>query len=212
MRRAMTMVRPLRRASRRRTTCGRRRDPDQHHARARTRGLHRDVDRRVGARHLEGHVDADPRREVLGRDHLLGAGALGGRAPMLERIHGQHDASARRARDLDEQQPDRAAPDDGDVGAEVHVAEVEGVDGHAQGLEHGAVDAVHRVRERVQRLGRPAEVPAQAAVQPPWPAKTTSGQRFWSPAGALAVPAVQRGIDRDRRPSSGPPSTTPANS
>ena len=34
--------------------------------------------------------------------------------------------------------------------------------------------------------------------QPPWPAKTTSGQRFWCPRRQrVAVPAVQRGIDRD---------------
>jgi hypothetical protein len=141
-----------------------------------------------------------------GGDVLGGGDELGARAVRASRRCGSGStASVTRApaaaRDLDQQQPDRAAADHRDVGAEVHVAEVEGVDRHAQRLEHRPGRAVHRGRQQVQRLGRPAEVLAQAAV-----AVAVAGeddvraQVLVALEAARAVAAVQRGVDRDAAP------------
>ena len=119
-------------------------------------------------------------------------------AAVRQRVDGERHARAGGARDLDQQQPDRAAADHRDVVAEVHVAEVEGVDRHAQRLEHRAGRAVHRVRQRVQRLGRPAQVLAQAAV-----AVAVAGEDDvraevrWPSRQRAQTPHVQRRVDRD---------------
>jgi hypothetical protein len=80
----------------------------------------------------------------------------------------------------------------------VDVAEVEGVDGHAQRLEHGAGHAVHRLGQRMQRLGRPAQVLAQPAVAAPVTREDDVGAEvLMALQAALAVPAVQCGVDGD---------------
>ena len=117
---------------------------------------------------------------------------------MRQWIHGERDPRSGGARDRDEQQADRTASDDGHVGAEVHVAEVEGVDGHAQRLEHGSGDAVHGVGQRMQRLGRPAQVLAQAAVTAAVAREDDVGTEVvMALEAARAAPARHRRVDGD---------------
>ena len=129
--------------------------------------------------------------DILRGGHELRPGALGRGAAVRERIDGERDPRARGARDFGDQQPDRAAADHGHVRAEPHVAEVEGVDGDAQRLEQRAGDAVHRVRERVERRGRPRQVLAQPAVGVPM----TGEDDLWAQV-AVALEAARAGPAR----------------
>ena len=74
--------------------------------------------------------------------------------------------------------------------------------------------AVHGLGERVQRLGRPGQVAGAARRRSSRGRRTRrSAQRFWLPSRQRSQwPQCSAGSTATRRPSSGPPSTTPANS
>ncbi len=127
---------------------------------------------------LERDVGLEVGGHVLRRGHELRAHLRSRVAPVCERLDRQHHPGAGGARDRHDQQPDRAAADDGDARAEPQVPEVERVDGDAERLEHRAGHAVERVGQRVQRRGRPRQVPRSPPSRSPCPAKTTFGHRL----------------------------------
>ena len=122
------------------------------------------------------------------------AGARGGGAPVLERVDGEGDGGAGRRADLREQQPDRPAADDRHAGGDVDVAEVDRVDGDAERLEQRARDAVERVRQRVQPVGRPAQVLAERSVPAPVPREPDLRAEV-----RMALAAQVAALARDRR-------------
>src|SRR5262249_6508814 len=89
---------------------------------------------------------AAPERGAAG-----GAGAGGGGPPVRQRVERGDRAGPGRPQHLSQQEPDRAAADDRDGGAEPDMAEVECVDGDAERLQHRPTGVGDAVRQAVQQ-------------------------------------------------------------
>jgi hypothetical protein len=81
-----------------------------------------------------------------------------------QRLDGQHRRGAGRAGQLDDEQADRSAADDRDARADLDVAQVERVDGHAERLQHGATGVADLVGQGEELAVWPDEELAQATV------------------------------------------------
>src|SRR5581483_10159332 len=111
-------------------------DADEDDAAARPDRLDRVGKRALGACSLEGDVEAEAAARELARvDRFGGAGRERGRTAMRQRVGGDDGLAARGADRLDEQEADRATPEDAGARPATHVAEVERVQRDAERLE-----------------------------------------------------------------------------
>src|SRR5690606_28912714 len=122
----------------------------------------------------------------------------GGPAAVRERLDGADRPGADRLGELDREQPDRAAADDGDRVADAAVGEVPGVQRDAEGLEHRAVGSRHALGQRVQQVGGPGDQLGHAAVERAVAGELDVHAEVAVPRLAhLAAAARDRGVDGD---------------
>ena len=113
---------------------------------------------------------------------------------MRQRVDRQHRRRPAVLGGLQEQQPDGPAAHDRDAGRGPQVSEVEGVDGHAERLQDGAVRGAEQRRQGVQQLSRPRHQLAQPAVD-----RAVPGEIYRWAQVAVATAAGRAGAARDGR-------------